>query len=153
MSQGFLVPIMAATCGLSSRAYGNAGLLSDGGFWTADISESPKDAAECSLSAVLQTHVSPRYFLSPKAAAGILRRAEKRGRELPEPLRSALTLLASEDDNREVRQAMFPMPSPDLQATPDMIPTGRTSSSNRENIWSRTPFKRNQYSPVIQLDD
>lgn len=80
-----------------------------------------------SLSSVLQAHVSPKYFLSPKAAVGILRRAEKRGRELPEPLRSALTLLASEDDNREVRQAMYPMPSPDLQATPDMIPTGRTS--------------------------
>jgi hypothetical protein len=31
-----------------------------------------------------------RFFLSEKACAGILRRAEKRGKKLPEPLRLAL---------------------------------------------------------------
>jgi hypothetical protein len=33
--------------------------------------------------------------LSPRAAAGILRRAEKRGRELPEHLRSVLCKVAA----------------------------------------------------------
>jgi hypothetical protein len=51
----------------------------------------------CSLSEVLETEVAPRYFLSPKAAAGILRRAAKRGRELPRVLRLALESLAHQD--------------------------------------------------------
>jgi len=102
-SQGFLVPIMDATCGPSSTGYGNAGLLSAGGFWTASISESPSDAVACSLSAVLQTQVSPRYFLSPRAARGILRRAKKRGRELPPALQAALTVLVSTDPDDGAR--------------------------------------------------
>jgi hypothetical protein len=35
------------------------------------------------LADVLEDEVAPKYFLSPRAAAGILRRAEKRGRTLP----------------------------------------------------------------------
>lgn len=55
------------------------------------------------LSAVLQRQVSPKYCLSPKAARGILRRAEKRGRALPAALQSALTHLALEGDSQEVQ--------------------------------------------------
>lgn len=73
----------------------NAGQWSSGGLWTADISTWPSDANECSLSRVLIPSVPTRYFLSPKAAAGILRRAAKRKRELPEALQAALTALAS----------------------------------------------------------
>src|SRR6188472_2244504 len=44
-----------------------------------------------SLHEVLETGVvHPRYFLSSKACAGILRRAEKRGRKLPQALQEAL---------------------------------------------------------------
>src|ERR1019366_6753520 len=48
-------------------------------------------ASLCSLSEVLETgsHLS-RYCLSPKACAGILRRAAKRGKDLPAPLAAAL---------------------------------------------------------------
>jgi hypothetical protein len=35
-----------------------------------------------------------RYFLSSKAAAGILRRAEARGKELPPQLQAALQMVA-----------------------------------------------------------
>jgi hypothetical protein len=53
--------------------------------------------AECvNLSEVLETGTMPtRYFLSPRACAGILRRAEKRGRELPRVLSRALQSAAS----------------------------------------------------------
>ena len=51
-------------------------------------------AAVCSLSQVLETEVARKYFLSPKACAGILRRAEKRGKELPAMLREALSAVA-----------------------------------------------------------
>ena len=56
-----------------------------------NISEWPNDAAVCSLSQVLERGSIPqRYFLSSTACAGILRRAEKRGKELPEALDRAL---------------------------------------------------------------
>jgi DNA (cytosine-5)-methyltransferase 1 len=43
---------------------------------------------------VLQDDVPSKYFLSPRAAAGILRRAEKRGRALPSHLLAALEAVA-----------------------------------------------------------
>jgi hypothetical protein len=64
---------------------------SRGGSWTPNISAWPNDAVVCSLSQVLETgSIPPRYFLSAKACAGILRRAEARGKTLPEQLLSAL---------------------------------------------------------------
>lgn len=79
----------------SLKDFGNAGLWSATQCWTASISESRNVAAACSLSAVLQKTVSPKYSLSPRAAAGILRRAAKRGRTLPPALEAALQNLAS----------------------------------------------------------
>jgi hypothetical protein len=60
-------------------------------FWTLSGLDSPSAASVVSLLDTLETGVVPqRYFLSAKACAGILRRAEKRGKELPEPLSRAL---------------------------------------------------------------
>ena len=68
-----------------------------GGSWTPNISDWPNDAAVCSLSQVLETDSIPqRFFLSAKACAGILRRAEKRGKALPEALHLALSEVASQ---------------------------------------------------------
>lgn len=51
----------------------------------------------CSLSSILETGpIDPRYFLSPIACAGILRRAAARGKELPAPLRLALEAVAAQ---------------------------------------------------------
>lgn len=48
-----------------------------------------------SLSSVLETGpIPPRFFLSETACAGILRRAEKRGKELPTQLLHALQAVA-----------------------------------------------------------
>jgi hypothetical protein len=38
--------------------------------------------------------IAQKFFLSPLACSGILRRAEKRGKELPQVLLEALTLVA-----------------------------------------------------------
>lgn len=46
------------------------------------------------LSEVLQENVTPRFSLSPKAASGILRRAERRGKTLPAHLEAALEAVA-----------------------------------------------------------
>ena len=75
----------------SSAGWANAGMGSPTAFWTLNISECHKDAGVCSLSDILETGDLPqRYFLSAKACKGILRRAEKRGKNLPEPLAHAL---------------------------------------------------------------
>lgn len=65
-----------------------------GECWTLNISESPSAAVESSLSQVLETEVAQKYFLSPKAASGILRRSSGRGRSLPETLQQALENVA-----------------------------------------------------------
>jgi hypothetical protein len=62
---------------------------------TPNISAWPNDADVCSLSQVLETtSIQQRFFLSSTACAGILRRAEKRGKKLPTLLRIALTAVA-----------------------------------------------------------
>ena len=54
------------------------------------IGESPSVVKESFLSSVLENDVPEKYFLSSKACQGILRRAEKRGKKLPEVLEMAL---------------------------------------------------------------
>jgi hypothetical protein len=69
---------------------------------TPNISEWPNDAAVCSLSQVLeQGSIPQRFFLSGTACAGILRRAEKRGKELPTTLRHALQAVAGASSEPE----------------------------------------------------
>lgn len=82
----------------SSEGWQNAGMGSPTGFltlniseWTAWNGESRNDDGVCSLSDILETGDLPeRLYLSPKACAGILRRAEKREKEFPKMLRQAL---------------------------------------------------------------
>ena len=56
-----------------------------------NISESPRDAVASSLSQVLEKDSIPqKYFSSSTACLGILKRASKRGKQLPESLKKAL---------------------------------------------------------------
>jgi hypothetical protein len=65
-------------------------------FWTLNTSEFHSAAVASFLSDILETGGVPqRFFLSAKACAGILRRAEKHGKDLPEALRLALQEAAS----------------------------------------------------------
>jgi hypothetical protein len=79
-----------------SRRWPSSGFTTSPGVcWTADTSESPNvGGVSSSLPDVLVAGCAARFSLSPRAAAGILRRAEKRGRELPVHLRMALRALA-----------------------------------------------------------
>lgn len=52
--------------------------------------ECPNVVVESTLSQILQEDAPDKYSLSGKAARGILRRAEKRGKELPPMLKEAL---------------------------------------------------------------
>lgn len=75
-----------------SQRWQNSGIVSAGECWTLKTSESHSDAEECFLSDVLQEigAIRQQYYLSPVAAQGILKRAEKRGKILPKPLLDAL---------------------------------------------------------------
>ena len=73
-----------------SRRWPNSGMGWPGECWTVATSEWPRDAAECSLSAVLEPDPPPRFALSSKAAKVILRRASRRGKKLPGHLEEAL---------------------------------------------------------------
>ena len=75
----------------------NSGMGSHIGCLTLNTSESHKDAVVCLLSDILETGDLPqRFFLSQKACAGILRRAEKRGKSLPRSLQVALEQVVSD---------------------------------------------------------
>ena len=82
----------------SSTRWANAGsVVSPGRFWMRDTSESRNAAAACSLSAVLLPEVPSRYWLSAKAARGILRRQQRRGKPMPPSLLAALTWLVGSE--------------------------------------------------------
>ena len=91
------------TSGESSQTWMSSGMAWRGEYWMLNGSESPSDASACSLPDVLETgsHLS-KYFLSPRAAAGILRRAERRGRDLPEHLAEALSQLSKVEDDEAI---------------------------------------------------
>jgi DNA (cytosine-5)-methyltransferase 1 len=102
-------------------------------FLTLNISEWPNDAAVCSLSQVLETGSIPqKFFLSSKACAGILRRAESRGKKLPPQLQHALESVAiitnrqrsdeyGTDDVASTMSARDYKAATDLAAQPTMI--------------------------------
>ncbi len=86
----------------SSGCWANSGMGSHTGFLTLSTSEhaashmlSHSGGVVCSLSDILETGDVPRrFFLTAKACQGILRRAENRGKELPEALNAALKAVA-----------------------------------------------------------
>ena len=63
---------------------------SHGASWMPNIGESPNVDVESSLSAILEDNPHQKYVLSRRACEGILRRAKRRGKDLPERLEKAL---------------------------------------------------------------
>ena len=78
-----------------SQRWAKSGMAAHGQFTTLATSESPNDAVECLLSDVLETTVPERYALSARAARGILRRADARGKTLPPELEEALRAITT----------------------------------------------------------
>ena len=84
----------------SKGSWKTAGIRSHGACWTRSSSELPKGAAVSFLSDTLEPNAPLRYYLSQRACLGILRRAERRGRDLPPQLKLALE-----------KQSRTPLPS------------------------------------------
>jgi hypothetical protein len=97
--QARLAPTLDEISRLSFVRFESAGrVTSRGEFLTLSISDWPSDGSACSLSQILEANVPVKYFLNPRAAAGILRRAEKRGKTLPAELLAALQMLADKQE-------------------------------------------------------
>jgi hypothetical protein len=95
------VPTGDETSEPSSTVSFKSGMASAGLYWTANTSEWRNDGDACSLSDILEECPDPKYSLSPKACSGILRRAEKREKQIPRELYQALTLRAQEQVRRD----------------------------------------------------
>jgi hypothetical protein len=105
----------------SSVRWSNSGMAWRTGCSTLATSECPSADGESSslaceaipttLTDVLQPSAPPRFSLSARAAAGILRRASKRGRALPTELESALTSLAQSSGHPGSATTTTPTPS------------------------------------------
>ena len=61
-----------------------------GEFTISSFGDAPSVVVESRLSQILQDKPHPKYSLSARACQGILSRAERRGKELPEQLKMAL---------------------------------------------------------------
>ena len=70
--------------------YEAEGLTSLGSCTIPNISERHSGAGVSFLSQILEANAAEKYSLSPKACQGILRRAERRGNDLPPMLKTAL---------------------------------------------------------------
>lgn len=91
----------AIPASVSARSIPSLGLC-----WTRNGSDLRSGAVACSLSQILEKGAVPtKYYLSAKACRGILRRAEKRGKSLPNRLHRALAQVAEEHHGPENQEA------------------------------------------------
>lgn len=93
--RAFSLPTGGATSKSSFERWPASGMVSDGVCLTAGTLESPSHAKESTLLDAIETREVPqKYFLSPNAARGMLRRTKRMGRKLFPPLNDALEILA-----------------------------------------------------------
>ena len=96
----------------------SSGIVWDGVCLTANTSESPNHVKGSILLDVIEKgEVPQRYFLSPNAAVGMIRRADRMKRNLFPPLRQALEILAKAPSSKDLPIASMPA-QPDI---PELI--------------------------------
>jgi hypothetical protein len=125
MFPDFSVVTTAETLQKSSAfSWSSAGMGFNGACLTASFSESPNVARVCSLSDILESLAPPRFYLSPRACRGVLRRAKKRGRTLPRRLQEALQFVATlaVDEWRTTLTSLFAPRSTPAGITEDFAP-------------------------------
>lgn len=107
-------------------------LESLGELSTPSIGAFPNNGSESTLSAILEIDVPKKYYLSPKACQGILRRAQKRGKILSALLKAALEaqadgklLVTMIDDKAGLQAQIFDMShaSDVIRECGDKVPT------------------------------
>ncbi len=120
--------------------------------WTATLAPSHSDGSVCSLSDVLVTgEVPQRYFLSAKACAGILRRAEARGRALPPHLLAALKAVAEAGTQGDGKRTT-PTSSSGASPAADRAPGGASDRTKRRATSSSQARSRQAHTPEASTD-
>ena len=120
--------------------------LSSGQFWMRNSSEFRSGAVASSLSEILETGpVDRRYFLSPKACKGILRRAANRGKSLPPSLREALEAVASDQTSTVMGGGAIEVCMSTGQGSAE-IGIGTTLNCNHESPIIAAPLTQNPYA-------
>ena len=123
----------------------------NGQFWMRNSSEFRSGAVASSLSEILETGpVDRRYFLSPKACKGILRRAANRGKSLPPSLREALEAVALDQTSTATGGAIEVCMSTG-QGSAEIgigigIGIGTTLNCNHESPIITAPLTQNPYA-------
>lgn len=85
-------PTSLSSCGRLQKS----GMAFAGECWTLNFSVYPNTVKECSLSQVLEHINRPsRFFLSDRAIQGILDRAKRRNKKLPEAFLQAVSAMTS----------------------------------------------------------
>ena len=87
-----MMPLMCLDLrnGSQQDLFGGTDTQWHGGFSMLSTGESPRDASVSILSRILMGTAPERYYLTPRACQGILRRCRQRGKILPDVLREAL---------------------------------------------------------------
>lgn len=135
-------PTRARTWDECSKSWSASGTAWPGGWLTHKGSALPSDGDVSCLSDVLETGPVPaKYYLSAKAAAGILRRAERRGRKLPPPLLAALRTVAG-DTGSPRPPPTWPAHWQPTKAATAVTSTGLVPTSPGRLASSRTPSPR-----------
>lgn len=80
------------------------------GMSTTPSAMSPSAERGFTLSQILQANVPEKYYLSPKACQGILNRAKRRGKALPDIMREALEEAVSYSTPEETGEGISPRP-------------------------------------------
>ncbi len=86
------------------------GTWTDDGAWlgeytTRNTGEYPSGVVESRLSQILEATPHTKYYLSARACQGILNRAARRGKDLPEMLKAVLTQQSQEVSPQERTEA------------------------------------------------
>jgi len=85
------VAVMDFTDASKSYSWPKAGLLWNGSFIGANVPPTPSNPIESTVYEIVEKgEAGERYYLTPNAAEGILRRVNNQGRKLFEPLRIGL---------------------------------------------------------------
>lgn len=87
--------------GIMPGAYWETVTALHGDCTTLNFGESPSVERESTLLQILEENAPEKYYLSRKACEGILRRAQRRGKILPEMLREALEEVVRYSASRE----------------------------------------------------
>lgn len=109
-----------------------------GAYTTHSFGESPSVDAGLRLSQILEDSPHQKYYLSAKACEGILRRAERRGKELPPMLKEALveqSVFKNAEENRGGGKGIL------IQNER----TGALSTLNNQSVFNIGPYHSNAW--------